>query len=71
MSIWPIFKDVDIPLLNKSFLLFNNLYSQDVPSHKELAFRIEQSFSIVLQETDYFVLFDHIDASVAKEFITW
>lgn len=41
---------MDIPPLNKSCLLFNNLYSWDVPSHKELAFRLDQSFSILLEE---------------------
>lgn len=56
-------KDVDIPLLNKSFLVFNSLYSRDVPSHKELAFRIDQSFSILLEEIDQFGLFDHTMAS--------
>lgn len=52
-------KDGDVSPLNKSFLLFNNLYNWDVPSHKELAFKIDQSFSILVEEIDYFVLFDH------------
>lgn len=64
-------KDMDIPFLNKSLLVFNNLYSRNVPSHKELAFRIDQNFSILLEEIDQFGLFDHTNAFVAKEFITW
>lgn len=46
----PFSEAMDIPPLNKSCLLFNNLYSWDVPSHKELAFRLDQSFSILLEE---------------------
>ena len=59
-SIWTVFKGWGRSPLNKSFLLFNNLYNWDVPSHKELAFKIDKSFSILLEEIDYFVLFDHI-----------
>lgn len=59
--------------LNKSFLLLNNLYSWDVPSHKGLAFKIwPEFFSILLGENRRLcIVWPHTNAFVAKESIIW
>lgn len=58
---------MDIPPLNKSCLLFSNLYRWDMPSPKELAFRLGQSFSILLEEIDYSVVLGHIYESFCSK----
>lgn len=63
-------KDVDISLLKKSLLVFNSLYGQDVPSHKELAFKNwPEFFRFAGRNRPVWIVWPYY-AFAAKEFIT-